>query len=338
MTLRRWVTPREDAGIRIDGFLRRALAAVNVSNSEIRLWIVQGWVRVDRRVERRPSFALSAGQIIELSERVEFKRREREAAQASAELSNALGILWEDADLIVVNKPSGLPTQATLDPRRPYLASVLKAQLANREGADIYLGMHHRLDVGTSGAVLFTRSKRANAGISDQFKTHQIGKRYVALVERRGVLFPTMNWKNGFEIEVRNHLGAVGKGKNSKQTRFGPVRAGGDPAITQVRILTVVGERGWVQAVPLTGRTHQIRVHLSGLGLEIVGDELYGQAPRGSRLALHAETLSFVHPLTKEKLEIRAPLPEDLVSLEPALPQLSAFDYFGSHSLGNQDT
>ncbi len=230
-------------------------------------------------------------------------------------------VLFEDDWLIAVDKPAGLPTQPTLDASRPSLLSVLKGYMTARDGREPYLGLHHRLDRDTSGVVLFTKDPRANAGVGALFAEKKAQKTYQALAEL-GAGCPE-TW------EIKNHLGVVGR--EAKAAKYGAVRSGGDPAHTSFRELGRFHEVVHVEAMPHTGRTHQIRVHLAGCGHPILGDAFYGglmaiRLGSGARLCfprmmLHAAALEFTHPMTQQAIRIDGPLPGDFAR---SLAQLSA--------------
>jgi RluA family pseudouridine synthase len=200
-------------------------------------------------------------------------------------------LLFEDEDLIAVNKPSGLPSQPTLDPKRPHLVQAIEVYLQTRNPTvPIYVGQHHRLDVQTTGVMVFTKSKRANKGL------------YWALV---APAFEQPEWS------VRNHLATD---KNDK-SRMHAVHSGGDRAETLFRNLGSSTKRaGLIEARPRTGRRHQIRVHLADLGHPIVGDHHYGSTADASRVMLHAKSLSILHPISLQRLELVAPIPADFAS------------------------
>jgi RluA family pseudouridine synthase len=208
-------------------------------------------------------------------------------------------ILYEDDWLIAVNKPPGLPTQPTLDEARDNLYAAVKKFMAAR-GED-YIGLHHRLDRDTSGVVLFTKRKEANAGVSGLFTEHRARKTYQALTKKKAA---PDHWT------VKNYLAR----EPGKKSRFRSVRSGGDFAETSFRVLERLDDALWVEAQPKTGRTHQIRVHLSEGDLAILGDETYGGARSGvPRLMLHAVILTFPHPITNTETQVQAPLPEDFI-------------------------
>lgn len=214
------------------------------------------------------------------------------------DLLPSMEILFEDAWLLIVNKPSGLPTQATLDPKRPNLYTLL---LESKKWK--YIGMHHRLDTPTSGIVLFTKDRSANKGVSLLFQEHQIQKKYLSLI-------------NGLPKEssftIKNHLKSV-KYKNGK-TKMKSTLSGGDFAHTDFTVLERYESKqtSLLQAAPQTGRMHQIRVHLAESQFPILGDSLYFRADRHyPRLLLHASELHFQHPMTKKSMVITTTLPED---------------------------
>ena len=223
----------------------------------------------------------------------------------------AVRVLFEDEWLIAVAKPAGLPSQPTLDPARASVESELKAFLKKRDGGDPYLVLHHRLDRDTSGVLLFSKAPKANAGVGALFSEKTAQKIYHALC-LLGAGCPEQ-W------EVKNYLGV--KGRVGKANRYGSVKSGGDPALTLFEEKERLAEASLVEAKPKTGRTHQIRVHLSECGHPILGDPFYGGPtalllPSGVRLQfprvmLHAHSLGFVHPMTQVETLISCDWPSD---------------------------
>ena len=206
-------------------------------------------------------------------------------------------VRYDDGALLVVSKPPGLAVHATVDPARPHLAGAVKAFVKARGGD--HAALHHRLDVDTSGLVLFALDRSLNAALTDMFRTHAVDKRYRAVVTPVGEP-PPQAW------QVENFLG---KDKRVKATRYTAVRSGGKKAITAFTTLRKAADaRVLVEARPITGRAHQIRVHCAEAGWPIVGDRFYGGAKHG-RLLLHAASLRFEHPGTGEALVIEDPAP-----------------------------
>lgn len=215
----------------------------------------------------------------------------------SAGKNETLEILFEDDFLIAVNKPPGLPSQPTVDKKRPDLYTLLKTQLRSE---NVYL--HHRLDRDTSGVILLSKSKKANAPLTEMFRTHGFEKIYWAL---------TKPLKRETDWEIQNHLVARRKDKGS--VKMFRTESGGDFAHTLFRVLARGEEAALVEAQPLTGRTHQIRVHLLHSEASILGDSMYGgKDSRVPRLMLHAKSLQFEHPVLGTALKIEAPLPTDI--------------------------
>lgn len=207
-------------------------------------------------------------------------------------------ILFEDSWLLVVNKPSGLPTQPTPDPKRPSLYTLL---LESKKWP--YLGLHHRLDAPTSGIVLLTKKKEANKGVSELFQGRGVQKNYLCLCHGH----PTAE-----SFEIQNHLKAI-KMKSGKSKMIATA-SGGDFAHTKFKLLERLNKNSFIQASPLTGRMHQIRTHLAELKIPIEGDSLYFRTDRHfPRLLLHAAELQFDHPITQKTMTIKAPLPPDFL-------------------------
>jgi 23S rRNA pseudouridine1911/1915/1917 synthase len=316
----RLTTTSVHAGHRLDEVLAEWLTAElrrSVSKAKVRKLLMAGVVYVNGRPVRVPPQLLAPGTKIEARIDVAKLFGDSPSRDKTFELT-AGRILFEDEDLIVVDKPSGLPAHPTLDPARDNLFAALGRFLSKREGArDPYIGVHQRLDRDTSGIVLFTKSKRVNAAIGELFSKHGLMKMYQAL---------TVPGSVKREWTIKNYLGKVGS--RSKQARYGAVSSGGGFAETAFRVIGSY-ERGiHLEARPKTGRTHQIRVHLSEYGLPILGDDLYGGA-HADRLMLHAHRLIFPHPITRDEVSIESPPPEDfqqcltLISSRYSFPQNS---------------
>jgi RluA family pseudouridine synthase len=215
-------------------------------------------------------------------------------------------ILYEDEVLIAVNKPPGLPTQATLDKKRPHVYGLLQ-KLLQEKNPHAYLALHHRLDKDTSGVLIFCKDKNYNEKISDMFKRHEFEKIYFVLTEKAPC---KKSWT------IKNHLAEV-KVPNSQRARLHSVKSGGKIAITDFKLLETYKKALLIEAKPKTGRMHQIRVHLAECGLPILGDDLYNRKSKIKvpRMMLHAKELRFRHPKTGEELKIESPLPKEWDSL-----------------------
>lgn len=307
--VKRVVLPLEarHRGERLDTVLEELLPKAwpnSLSRSVIRKLIVAGAVRDGDRPLRQPKMPLPRD-VFCLTVLIDPSRLSTAEDRRPLIIAKK-DIVFEDEVLLVVNKPSGYPTHPTIDPKRPNLMGAVEAFLKKRAGGEeVYLGLHHRLDAETSGLVVFTLDRAVNAKVGAGFAERQVKKQYLALV-RRGEKLPPRSW------EVESYLGPIGK--SAGRAKYGSVRAGGDHALTRFELIEE-GARGLlVRAFPHTGRTHQIRIHLSEGGMPILGDDLYGSPHdqrAASRLMLHAECLEMTHPLTGKLLKLRAAPPEE---------------------------
>ena len=273
-----------------------------------------GAVRLNGRPVRNASKTLAPGITIEAAVDLDKLFADSTTRDKKFELT-AAHILFEDDDLIIIDKPPGLPSHPTVDKARDNLVSALTRFLSKRDGiAKPYVGVHHRLDRDTSGVVLFTKSARVNSAVAASFSNHQMLKSYQALTMPRRA--PGLRNRLQKQWTVKNRLGKLGS--KSKRVRYGPVDSDGAVAETSFHVIADYPRGVWIEAVPKTGRTHQIRVHLAGSGLPILGDDLYGPdgfsepiASSAPRLMLHAAELRLPHPITKREICVKSPLPVD---------------------------
>ncbi len=232
-------------------------------------------------------------------------------------------VLWSDDSILIVNKPPGVLTLPDgYDPGLTHLTSMLEPSYGP-------LWIVHRLDKETSGVLLLARNTEAHRSLNTQFETRQITKTYHAITAG------DPQWE---EKVVKLALQPDGDRKH----RTVIARRTGKPSVTQLKVLERWGVYTLVEAAPETGRTHQIRAHLAALGFPITGDALYGdgagvflskvkpgyrqgqdpEKPILARLALHARSLSFSHPVSGEELKYEAPYPRDL---ETAIQKLRKY-------------
>ena len=197
-------------------------------------------------------------------------------------------ILFEDEHLLVINKPCGLNTHAPA----PYAGEGIFDWLRHREPRWASLAILQRLDKDTSGVMVFGKTTEANRSLTDQFTRHEVRKKYLFLTDRPA---PKK------EFIVTSSLVRAGERYLCR-----PVHAGAETATTQFRVLETGQNQTTVEARPLTGRTHQIRVHAASQGLPILGDALYEGSP-APRLCLHAASLEFRHPGTGQPMIFEAP-------------------------------
>jgi 23S rRNA pseudouridine1911/1915/1917 synthase len=278
MILRKTVN-EEQGGRRLDEALAMMFDAL--SKSEARRIIDRGGCAVNSSMVRVASRAVRTGDVVEIGV--------MEAGRFRELLLPPESLLYEDGELIAINKPAGVNTQRTpyqLKGTVEYWVSEYFRQQGSHEPSRVI----HRLDRGTSGVMLFPKHKRAAAWLSARFHDNLVEKRYWALV---GGQPEQAAWT------VDGAIGKVGT------ARYG-LMAGGRSAVTTFRLLASSGGCSLVEARPLTGRTHQIRVHLEASGLPIVGDATYGGLP-AVRMMLHCAALMFRDERGAE-ISITAPL------------------------------
>jgi 23S rRNA pseudouridine1911/1915/1917 synthase len=221
-----------------------------------------------------------------------------------------LAVLHEDKHVMIVNKPAGLLTLPTSAHERDTLVDRASRYLALRYGGRPYLGVIHRLDKDTSGALALARSRAALRAFQALFKAHDVERQYRALVE--GAL---KRDEGTLRMALVADRGDLRRGVSREPGR-------GRAAVTHYRVLERFGSVATLLACWLeTGRTHQIRIHLAEVGHPVVGERVYrprtAPPPRVSfsRQALHAQTLGFVHPLTGLTVRVEAPSPPDFMAL-----------------------
>ena len=231
-----------------------------------------------------------------------------ESPQKLSPVELPLPIVYEDDDLVVPNKPCDMPTH----PSRNHYDDTVANALAFRYrelGSPFVFRPVNRLDRNTSGALLIARNRVAAGFLSDALRRGEIKKTYVALLcgapaVRRGEIETYMK-RTAESIIVRENCSAD---------------EGGDYALTKYRTVASADKYSLVLARPITGRTHQLRVHFAGIGCPILGDDMYGEACELiSRHALHAYSLEFPLPSTKERIKVNAPLPQDMRELTETL-------------------
>ena len=286
-----------DAGKRLDRFLQEQLPAY--SRTRLQEWIKNGHVRVDGKPEK-PSYVLRGG------EPVEVVPAELPPLRAEPE-EIPLEVLHEDPDVLAVNKPAGMVVHAGAGCRSGTLVNALVARFESLSGVggDLRPGIVHRLDRYTSGVILVARHDAAHRHLAGQFADRKVEKTYLALVH--GVV-------------------NLDRGRIEKPIARDPVRrvrmtarlGRGRSALTEYRVLRRYRDFTLLEVKIGTGRTHQIRVHLSGMGHPVVGDRLYGapakvegREPLG-RFFLHAGRISFVGPSSGETVTVEARLPAEL--------------------------
>lgn len=229
-----------------------------------------------------------------------FAPSQNETPQAQGGRYRFVDVLYEDQYIILANKPAFVDHEAFAQTIQNYLLRQTKGQ------GHPYVGQMHRLDKETSGVMIFTKKKIANA-LADQFRDHTIRKFYVTLVQGS---VP----RDEGTINRPLQKGEFDEGKKS---RVAEDEASGKRAVTTYRVKERYAKATLLNVEILTGRTHQIRIHMTSIGHPVVGDKLYGDENGLSfkRQVLHAERLDFTHPISKKKMKVLAPLPPDIVKL-----------------------
>ncbi len=319
---------------RLDKALARDVPEeANLSRTRLAKLIERGAVMVSGQVVRDPRSKVAEGQVVEIG----VEEAEESHIQAEAV---ALDIVFEDDDLVVVNKPSGMVVHPAPGTPSGTLVNALMAHCGDNlsgVGGMKRPGIVHRIDKETSGLLVVAKSDAAHHGLAKQFEKHTVERYYKALVY--GVPDandPRLRGVKGASFEAGNILKLttqLARHKTDRQ-RQAVLFAGGRHAVTRARTVERFGTppvlalmECWLE----TGRTHQIRVHMAHAGHGLVGDPTYGgrrKLPKAAlpeiaaeavkafdRQALHAAVLGFDHPVTGEVVRFEAPLPQDMADL-----------------------
>jgi 23S rRNA pseudouridine1911/1915/1917 synthase len=303
------IISRAHSGQRLDVFLAQSDA--KLSRSRIKRLVEEGDVLVNG-ILPKPSQQLREGDTINL------KIKPAEEAIAVAQ-NIPLDIVYEDDAIIVVNKPAGIVVHPAPGNPDNTLVNALLFHCKNLSGIGgvIRPGIVHRLDKGTSGLIVAAKTDEAHRSLSSQFENHEVHKTYQALV-----------WGDvkGNQGEI---IMAVGRHPVNRKKMSTKSRRGKD-ALTLWKVRERYGAATLLDVEIKTGRTHQIRVHLSERGYPLIGDDVYGRTSRGralrepalkekikalDRQALHAAKLSFLHPVSGERVVFTSQMPQDLADL-----------------------
>ena len=294
----KWIIHRltvesSETGQRLDQYL--ASACADLSRSAAKKVIDLGGVHIDGRRCRGCSKLVKTGESVEVY---------LDSLPLDPYRLSAQEIVYQDSYLIVLNKPAAVDTQPTHARFKGTVYEALQHYLQDpfRPHQKPELGMVQRLDRGTSGLMVFSVHQKAHKKLTQLFVEHQVQKRYLALVA--GVPLPP-------EGEIRSLLA-----RSHKQNRVKSVEKGGKEAITRYHVAEFFVDTALLDIELLTGRSHQIRAHMSEQGWPLLGDTLYGGSAKYSdwpirRPLLHAETLAFEHPVTGKLLQFSADVPID---------------------------
>jgi 23S rRNA pseudouridine1911/1915/1917 synthase len=296
-----------DTGKRLDTVIT---AHTGLSRSKVQRLLKQGDIRLNGHVVNRPSIRVAVEDQIEVSIP---EAQPLEIAPADI----ALDILYEDSDLVIVNKQAGLVVHPGPGHPDDTLVNALMSVVHDLSGIGGKLrpGIVHRLDKDTSGVLVVAKNDKAHHALSDQFQSHTVSRRYIALVLRlRGAGLDASGTFDTFY------------GRDPKdRKRYTSQLEMGKRAVTHYRVLeSYPGGAKRVECRLETGRTHQIRVHMAEHGCPILGDTVYGGKVMKSvkliaRHALHAESLGFNHPSSGERMNFTGEFPEDFKLAQEAL-------------------
>jgi 23S rRNA pseudouridine1911/1915/1917 synthase len=293
------VVSKTVAGQRLDQFLRQELP--EHSRAFLQKLIEQGHIVVN-------GGAVKASYKVRVGDKVRVEIPPPRPLETLPE-EIALDILFEDDDLIVVNKPAGLVVHPAAGNYEHTLVNALlhhcRGALAGIGGVE-RPGIVHRLDKGTSGCIVVAKTDLAHKGLVAQFKSRDVKKIY------RAVCWGTFARPSG-RIET-----VIGRSERDRK-KMSASGSRGRPAVTDYRVLKQFADFALVELHIHTGRTHQIRVHMAHIGHPVLGDTTYGRARQTNisvaRPLLHAYKLGFTHPRSQELMEFTAPVPEDMVKV-----------------------
>lgn len=278
-----WIVEASEAGQKLVAFIQKKLAG-KYSSRQIKRGIENNLCRVNQSLEHFASFSLEKGDLVNFVV---------EALQIQAtRIAFAIDTIYENHHLLILNKPAGYASDSE---------ELLSALQAHGSGWELL----HRLDRDTTGLLMFTKGGSFREKMVAAFKSHKIEKTYLALVD--GLPKNTSG-------KIDNYLGKIHEYEG--QSLWGEVPPHkGHHAITAWEVQKKGQQVALLRCIPKTGRTHQIRVHLSSIGHPILGDRQYGRSVLcpypALRCLLHAYELSFVHPDTQQKMHFQAPLPND---------------------------
>ena len=301
-----------DAGKRLDLFLAEQMP--ETSRARVQAWVRAGRAQADGAAAKA-SLRLRGGETINVDP------APAPPLKAFPEAID-LDVLYEDDDLAAINKPAGMTVHAGAGKASGTLVNALLHHFGalSTVGGDVRPGIVHRLDRMTSGVLLIAKNDQAHRSLARQFQSRKVRKIYWALVEGDASKAPA----KGRPVEVDGaHWTRLEMpiSRDPRQRIKMAARPQGRTALTDFRMLRRCGKHSLLEVRIGTGRTHQIRVHLSDLGRPVVGDTLYGAArlpagsPEPTRFYLHAREISFDHPAGGEVMTIEAPLPADFAEM-----------------------
>lgn len=286
-----------DSRQRLDKFLSTKFP--EHSRSRLQKLIDSGNVLVEGKPAEKNGLELREGWVIEVPEIVES------APQALEPWNVDLDIRYEDAFMLVVNKSRGVATHPASSLKEPSLVNALLARSHNLStgSAPYRPGIVHRLDKDTTGLIMIAKTDAVHANLAKQIAEKTADRIYVALAD-------------GEPLDATFSVNAA-IGRHPQNATIMAVKRTGKPALTHFRLLKQIGSNALLACKLSTGRTHQIRVHLSACNLPVVGDPVYGRSgSKGGSMQLHAALMRLNHPVTGERLSVFAEPPEDFLFRE----------------------
>ena len=298
----------DTAGERLDRFLARMQP--ELTRSHIQKLITSGDVQVNGRAQK-PGYKSRGG------ETVTFTLPEPETTEILPE-NLPLDILYEDEDIIVVNKARGMVVHPAAGVTTGTLVNALLYHCKDLSGinGEIRPGIVHRLDKDTSGVMVCAKNDRAHVSLAEQIKEKTAMRTYIAIVH------------GNIAEESGTIKGAIGRHPTERKQMA--IVEGGKPAVTHFRVLERYGAYTLVECRLETGRTHQIRVHMTSIGHPLVGDPKYGHRKNPFHIAgqaLHSKKLTLTHPRTGERMSFEAEVPEDMMEIIKKLRDHECFSF-----------
>ncbi|MGE5473760.1 MAG: RluA family pseudouridine synthase [Ignavibacteriales bacterium] len=292
-----YLVKKDEEGLRLDIYINKNLT--EKSRSAIQRLIDDGFVKVDGKTERSSYKVKESNKVAVIIPKLE--KLEVEAEDIPIE------ILYEDDDVAVINKPKGMVVHPACGNHSGTLVNALLFNCKNLSGINgvIRPGIVHRIDKETSGILVIAKNDKAHVKLSEQLKNHTMKRIYYALV------YGDIKSDSG-KIET-----AIGRHKTDRK-KMAVVKNGGKHAMTHFEVLERFNGYSFIRVRLETGRTHQIRVHMSYIGYPLVGDDVYGSKKQEIKVKgqmLHAALLGFIHPSSDEYMEFETKLPAEFAEL-----------------------
>lgn len=287
-----YIVKQEDQGKRLDTYISNQNN--DLTRTAVQRLIEQEKILVNGK-KRKVAYKVTEGDIV-IIEETEAQMIELKAQEIP------IDIIYEDSDIIVVNKPKGMvvhPANGNPDGTLVNAIMAICKDSLSGIGGEIRPGIVHRLDKDTSGLLIVAKNDKAHVNMSEQIKNHEVKKTYIALV--RGIVK-----ENEATIDM-----PIGRSRSDRKKMA--VDKNGRNAVTHIKVLKRYDKYTLLEINIETGRTHQIRVHLSHIGYPIIGDYIYSNGKNEFGVVgqcLHAKCLEFKHPVTGKEMKLEAPLPD----------------------------